>query len=145
MLIQPGIYECSLFELNSKLLNSFENSAVSRDQVIFCCQKFWDGELSAYLLTENEAVKVVYTLEDLGKDNSGTVEAVEYKYINSVSSIYYKDAAWFGEYRIRLESQISHLEQFYFSFAKQDAVYERLLKSFEYQIEKVNRQLNTVF
>lgn len=128
-MIRPGVSECPVTELHGRLQKLLRGYLPEESFIQFCCQKFWDGDLAAFILTEDKAMNAHFTMNDFGSSgDGGCIEVVEFKNIVSVTEENLDVPFPRGEYRLTLTDANNNPRKFYFSFPKKGEAYYKLLE-----------------
>jgi hypothetical protein len=64
-MLRAGIHECTLAQLQPMLRKSLESYLSISAPVALCCERLWNGELSAYIVTADKAIKLTYDVKSL--------------------------------------------------------------------------------
>lgn len=129
-MLKPGFRECMVTDLNPHLLSMLSDNLDEIAQSILCFEKFWDGELSAYILTTRSAICASYMVE-LFEEHS-TVAFLLYEEIARIEENR-MEAVILQEYALDLLSK-DQTKQLRFHFIRQDAFYRKFLSEIKRRI-----------
>lgn len=128
-MIQPGLQECTLAELHPPLPRMLDSLISATDEVQLIYQKFWDGILSAKILTRMFAIHLSYDSGIAGTEPIETVQSIALADIFILTPYYQEEFPLSSPFHIQLigADQVTLLGAF--TFVSDDAHYHKFLKT----------------
>jgi hypothetical protein len=128
-MIQPGLQECTLAELHPPLNKMLDNLISDTDEVQLVYQKFWDGILSAKILTRVLAIHLSYDSGVAGTQPFETVESIPLGNVFFITPYYQEEFPLSSPFHVQLlaADQVTLLGTF--TFMSDDSYYHKFLKT----------------
>lgn len=129
-MFKPGFRECAITELNSRLQLLLLSSVDGIDQVVLCYEKFWNGELAAFILTNESVIQASIAIDEKGRHVS--TQLLPYEEIIYIQETIVDTDLRRQEYHIDLVCK-DKTKKLRFSFNNQDEHYHRFANALRHR------------
>lgn len=136
-MLKPGIHECAFTELHPILHKQLARYFLANTEIDLCYQKFWDGELSAFIVTIDKAFKTIYDNGAISTSENSQTEVVDLPEISSIVENEIKLSVFSPVYGVDLLGKHSDSSpRMRFVFLRKDDLYDKFVFTIKQKISE---------